>query len=275
MGSAAVQSTLWGPRADDWADVQESAVTPLYASVLDALNVRARMHVLDVGCGAGLFCRLAADRGADVTGIDATSMLLTIARRRLPAADLRQGDMEELPFPDRAFHVVTGFNAFPYAQCPLKAVREARRVLRPNGAVVLAVWGDVNQVDAAGYMQALAGLRPAPPALAGAGANSEGGPLSGAPGPFALSQEGALQALARDAGLEPMRFTEVECVWRYPDEATALRGLLSEGPAVRVIQASGEARVRAAVLKAIAPFRRADGSGYELRNTFQYLIARG
>jgi hypothetical protein len=51
-----------------------------------------------------------------------------------------------------------------------------------------------------------------------------------------------------------------------------LRGLLSVGPAVRAIAASGEERVREAVAQAIAPFT--DGvSGYRIANTFRYLSA--
>ena len=261
MGSAAVQSTIWGPRAADWADVQERTVIPLYESVLDALNVRAPMAVLDVGCGSGLFCRLAADRGAAVSGIDATGMLLDIAKRRVPQADFRHCDMEQLPFASRTFHVVTGFHAFEHAQVPLNALCEARRVARPGGAVVAAVWGRPDQVQAAEYLDAIAGLLPLP--------RSEGGGRAS----FALSEAEVLPDLARDAGLEPIRFTDVDCVWRYADERTALRGLLSAGPAVRAIQASGERPVREAVLKAIAPYRLSTG-GYELRNTCRYVIAK-
>jgi SAM-dependent methyltransferase len=259
MGSAAVQSTLWGPRADDWADVQEGMTAALYESVLDALNVRVRMSVLDIGCGAGLFCRMAADRGAVVSGVDATAMLLGIARRRVPLAELRQADMEELPFPDGSFHVVTAFNALPYAESPLEALREAKRVARPNAAVVMAVTGMPERVQTSGYLMALGSLLPVKPA--------------GAPGCFALSTDGALQDLARDAGLEPRRLTDVECVLEYPDEPTALRGLLSCGQAVRAIQAAGDDRVTSVALKAIAPYRRADG-GYTLTDTYRYLVAR-
>src|SRR5688572_32671589 len=166
MGSAAVQSTLWGPRADDWADVQEVMTAALYESVLDALNVRVRMSVLDIGCGAGLFCRMAADRGAVVSGVDATAMLLGIARRRVPLAELRQADMEELPFPDDSFHVVTAFNVLPFAESPLEALREAKRVARPNAAVVMAVTAAPEQVQTSGYLTALGALLPVKPAVA-------------------------------------------------------------------------------------------------------------
>ncbi len=258
MGSAAVQSTLWGPRADDWADVQEGMSAALYESVLDALNVRARMSVLDIGCGAGLYCRMAADRGAVVYGVDATAMLLGIARRRVPLADLRQADMEELPFADDSFHVVTAFNVLPFAESPIAALREAKRVARPNAAVVMAVTAAPEQVQTSGYLTALGSLLPVKPAVA--------------PG-FGLSRDGALQDLAREAGLEPRRMADVQCVLEYPDEPTALRGLLSCGTSVRAIQAAGDERVRRVVLKAIAPYRRAD-DGYTLTDTYRYLVAK-
>jgi len=59
------------------------------------------------GCGAGLATQMAVERGASVTGIDAAEALLTVARRRLPEADLRYGDLEKLPYPDGSFDVVT------------------------------------------------------------------------------------------------------------------------------------------------------------------------
>jgi hypothetical protein len=61
-------------------------------------------------------------------------------------------------------------------------------------------------------------------------------------------------------------------VWAYPDERTLLRGLLSAGPAVRAIAEAGEARVRDAVLAAVAPYR-TPGCAYRLRNVFRYAVA--
>jgi len=94
-----------------------------------------------------------------------------------------------------------------------------------------------------------------------------------APGPFALSADGALADLARQAGLEPIDVSEVDCPFIYPDESTALRGLLSPGPAVLAMQKSSEREVREAVLDSLEPFRRPDG-GFHLKNRFRYLIAR-
>ena len=167
--------------------------------------------------------------------------------------------LEELPWADASFDVVTGFNAFQYAAHPVKALREARRVAVPGAEVFIATWGAAQDCEAAGYLRALGALSPPPP--------------PGAPGPFALSEPGALERLAVAAGLTPGEHLEVECTWYYAEIDTALRGLLSAGPAVRAVRHSGEERVRRAVTAAITPFRTARG-GYRIENTFRCLVAR-
>jgi SAM-dependent methyltransferase len=260
MGTANLQSQLWGARAREWAELQEGTVAPLYKAVLHKTTIGVGTTLLDIGCGAGMFCQMATQRGAQVTGLDATPELLAIARERVPQGAFRIGELEALPYADNTFDVVTGFNAFQFAADPANALGEAKRVARSGVPVVIAIWGKEEDCEAAGYFVALGALLP--PA-----------PLSTA-GPWALSQPGALEALVSQAGLTPTAAEEVDCPWVYPDEATALRALLSAGPAVRAIQQAGESAVRAAVAKAIAPLRTASG-GYELRNKFRYLICRG
>jgi len=258
-GSAGAQRALWGARAADWAELQEVQHTPLYEAVLDRVAPAPGSRVLDVGCGSGVYCRLAVERGLAVSGLDATPELVALAARRVPGLDVREGEIETLPFPDEAFELVTGFNAFQFAARPLSALAEAKRVTRARGRVVIATWGSPAACEAAAVLAALAGLLPpSPPAM---------------PGPFALSAAGALEQMATQAGLEPLDALEADTPFVYPNEETALLGLLSAGPAVRAIGAAGEPRTREAVAGAIAPFRRPDGS-FRLRNRFRYLIAR-
>ena len=258
-GSANVQSEWWGARARDWAEVQESTVLSLYEAVIDRSEIGHGTAVLDVGCGTGLFCRLAAARGARSSGLDATPALIAIARERVPAADFHIGEMEELPFRDGSFKLITGFNSFQYAANPTHALREARRVAREGAQVVVAAWGKPQDCEITALLAALHPFLPPPP--------------PGAPGPFALSEDGALEALAAQAGLDPLQLAEVETVWDYADEATALRGNLSSGPFVRAINRSGEERVSEAIRLALVPFRSTDGH-VRLHNKFRYLIAR-
>lgn len=258
-GSAAIQGQLWGGRAHDWAEAQEAAHRPLYEAVLRTKAFTApNAAVLDIGCGSGLFCAMAARKGAKVAGLDAAESLLDIARKRVPDADLRLGEMEELPFADASFDVVTGFNSFQYAANPVNALREAGRVGKRGAALFMATWGKPEDCQAVAYLAALRELLPPPP--------------PGAPGPFALSGEGALEALVKEAGLNPEGVEAVDMPFVYPDLETALRGLLSAGPAVKAIATSGEERVRAATAGVLGSFRTASG-GYRMENKFLLLTA--
>jgi SAM-dependent methyltransferase len=258
-GSAIIQGELWSARARDYAEIQEPTFLPLYESVLARPEVANAAALLDVGCGPGLAAHTFAKRIATIAGIDASAPFVEIARRRLPNGTFQIAEMESLPHADAAFDIVTGFNAFQYAASPANALREARRVAKPSGIIVIAVWGLPEHCEAAGHLKAIGSLMPPPP--------------PGAPGPFALSDEATLKALAADAGLTPMTVVDVACPWIYPDLETALRGMLSAGPVERAIRASSYERTRDAVAAAIAPYRTQSG-GYHLNNKFRYLIAR-
>ncbi|MFZ3353929.1 MAG: class I SAM-dependent methyltransferase [Xanthobacteraceae bacterium] len=100
--TSTVNSRLWGARAKDWANLQEACCRPVYEAVLKRCVVSKATRYLDAGCGAGMAAQIAAERGAVVTGIDASSMLLEIARSRVPNGDFRAGDLEALPYSDGA-----------------------------------------------------------------------------------------------------------------------------------------------------------------------------
>jgi SAM-dependent methyltransferase len=257
--SSAVNGRLWGARAGDWADIQEGMVKPAYEAVFERTNVGPHTRYLDVGCGSGMAVQLAAARGAQVSGIDAAQALLGIARSRVPRGDFHHGDIEELPFLDRMFDVVTGFNSFQYAANPVAALAESRRVTKPGGTVVIMSWGDPDRMEATSLIAALRPLLPPPP--------------PGAPGPFALSDENTLRIFAADAKLTTIAVFDVDCPFVYPDEATAVRGLNASGVAVRAMENTSELAVSEAHRKAITPFRQSDGS-YRINASFRCLVAQ-
>jgi 2-polyprenyl-3-methyl-5-hydroxy-6-metoxy-1,4-benzoquinol methylase len=113
-GSAERWGPLWGARPYDWAISEEQHV-PGYEAALERVAVEPGQRVLDVGRGAGVFLGLVAHRGAEAHGIDASESLIELARRRLPDADFRVGDMESLPYEDDSFDLVTGFTSFFFA----------------------------------------------------------------------------------------------------------------------------------------------------------------
>jgi SAM-dependent methyltransferase len=259
MGTAQIQGELWGARARDWADLQEASFRPVYVAAFKAAGVGSGSSVLDVGCGAGLSLQVAREMGATVSGLDASAALLDIAKSRCPGADIRVGEIEELPFRDRSFDVTTGFNSFQYAADSVHALAEAKRVTRPNGAVVVTVWGAADNCELAPYIAALGKCLPPPP--------------PGAPGPFALSAPGALEVLVGKAGLKPEGVTTLKTTMSFPDRAIAVRALIAAGVAERAIRHSGEDAVRAGIDHAIGTYRKPDGS-YAFTNEWRFLVSR-
>src|SRR5690242_20304795 len=126
----------WDPA---WT-LNEEQQRPNYEAVLARVQVGPARRVLDVGCATGVFLKMCAERGATVAGLDITPALVAHARRRVPAADLRVGDLQQLPYPDDTFDLVTGFGSFFYAADVSVALREAARVTRPGGAVAVQVF---------------------------------------------------------------------------------------------------------------------------------------
>jgi ubiquinone/menaquinone biosynthesis C-methylase UbiE len=94
---------------------------------------------------------------------------VVIARERTPEGDFCAGEMEELPWPDDTFDVVTSFNAFQFASDPVNALRQARRVARPGGRVAMVVWGRADDCEIAVIAAAVGKLLP-PPATGSRGA---------------------------------------------------------------------------------------------------------
>ena len=253
-GTAERQGSLWGARPRDWA-ATEARHMPTYEHAVERVGVDPGDRILDVGCGAGTFLRLAADRGARPAGLDASGSLLDVAAELVPEADLRTGDMQWLPFADDSFDLVTGFNSFFFAADTVAALAEAGRVARPGGTVLVQVWGNPQRCDLRPALEALSRVR---------GAGPPTGPQ--------LWRPGVLEGIAVRAGLRPGDAFDHGHAFEYADDGELLRDMLSAGGVVEATAAVGEQRVRSAILEALAPFRRDDG-GYRLNNEWHLLAA--
>lgn len=245
MGSQAIQGKLWGQRPKDWANIQEHTGKAGYDFVLSALSFSSATKLLDVGCGTGYFCKLASDQGANVIGLDATAEFVAEARKRVPHSTFLVGEMEELPFEENSFNVVCGFNSFQYAANTKNALLEAKRVLAREGKLVTMIWGDKEECEAATYLKAVGSLLPAPP--------------PGAPGPFALSENGLLESILAEIGFNQISTYDLPSVWDYPDVPTAMKGLISAGPVARAIENSGYEKVYESIFNVIQPYVKANG----------------
>lgn len=259
MGSQIIQSRLWGQRPRDWADIQEATSKAIYDVVLNHLPLSSTIKLLDVGCGTGYFCSFAHAKGAkNITGLDATPEFIEEAKKRLCVANFIVGEMEALPFEDETFDIVCAFNSFQYAADTGHALAEAKRVLTKGGKLIAAIWGNKEDCEAATYLKAVGSLLPPP--------------SPGAAGPFALTENHLFEKMLTEAGLGEITVTDVTAVWDYPDKETALRGLISAGPAAKAIENSGFEKVYNTISDAVRPYVQSNGH-VVYHNKFRVAIA--
>jgi ubiquinone/menaquinone biosynthesis C-methylase UbiE len=102
-------------------------------------------RVLDIACGTGEFERLIlAEHGTQcMVGVDVAKQMLAVATEKVgvaPHVSFHVASAKQLPFADRSFDVVVTASAFHYFDDPSTALAEMRRVLVPDGKLVLLDW---------------------------------------------------------------------------------------------------------------------------------------
>ncbi len=116
---------------------------PLDRELLDRLAARAGGlgPICDLGCGPGQVARYLRDQGAPAFGIDLSEGMLAQARRLNPDLEFRQGDMLALSDPDAAWGGAAVFYSLIHIprERVTAALAELQRVLRPGGALLIAV----------------------------------------------------------------------------------------------------------------------------------------
>lgn len=96
----------------------------------------ASSSVLDCGCGTGRFSQLFSERGADVTGIDASPKMLELAARRAPKASFQMGDVTNLPF-QAEFDIVICSQVLTHLHEYERPLRAMRRAVKSGGVVIV------------------------------------------------------------------------------------------------------------------------------------------
>ena len=132
--------------------------------ILAALAYSRVNRVLDVACGPGIVAEAIAPRVRRVAGIDATAEMIRLANERFQKAGLGNGSFtvasaEALPFgPARFSQVVTRLSFHHFTDVPV-VLAEIRRVLRPQGRLIVADIVSSEDPDESALHNALEKLR--------------------------------------------------------------------------------------------------------------------
>jgi ArsR family transcriptional regulator len=131
---------------------QSAADEELRVALLEELGPETLGELLDIGTGTGRILHWLAPHAREAVGVDLSSEALRVARTSVHAAGLRhcmlqQADMHELPFEARSFDVITIDRVLADARRPVLALKEAARLLRAGGR--LLVIEDYDKLDLA------------------------------------------------------------------------------------------------------------------------------
>jgi SAM-dependent methyltransferase len=205
---------LWDGAAATYDEAIAPALSDAQRAVLGLLGDLDGREVLDLGCGTGRVGELAARRGARVTAVDLSPNMVAIASARLASfgARVEVMDAQALELPDASFDAVVASFSLMFCPEPERALAEARRVLRPGGALAVSVWGLPEECDTAriGRVAAAFAVGPAPEIPTGQ----------------ALGDPVRLEALVRDAGFGEVELRSGVARLRYPGPDACWRAVL-------------------------------------------------
>jgi len=144
----------------------------LHRALIELTVTMSLGDLIDIGSGQGRILKLLGSRAQRAVGVDIDSDARQLARAELLLAggencSLRNGDMYELPFADGEFDTVILDDVLGMAERPMTAINEARRLLKPNGRLLLLAQVDAGDIDKFQDQLVIwcrtAGLRLAPP----------------------------------------------------------------------------------------------------------------
>lgn len=261
-----VQRYGWDLAADDYELLWRKQLADAHAEVLARASLAPGQRVLDVACGSGLVTFDAAcavgPRG-QVLGIDLSGQMIDIASRRaaerqVPNVSFVRMDAEALALPDASFDVVLCALGLMYMPEPERALREMRRVLRPGGRMVVAVWGERSQC---GWSDLFA--------IVDDEVASEVCPLF-----FHLGRPDTLARLCADAKFEAIEQRRIAGTLTYADADEACDAAFAGGPVALAWSRFGadvRTRVRARYVDVIEPWRH--DRGYRVPSEFVVVAA--
>ncbi|HET6370330.1 MAG TPA: class I SAM-dependent methyltransferase [Nitrospiria bacterium] len=207
------------PTQPDWNEMAKTFDTwlpyiqPVADRLIDALDLKPGLKVLDVACGTGEPGLTIARRWkgrVEVLGIDAAEGMIGVCSRkvteeRLDGINYRAMKAEEITFPDGSYdRVISRFGVMLFDD-PLKGLREMFRVLRHGGRMAFSVWSEFDKVQAASIPFRLLSKqfpendRPPEPKMATLGA------------------PGKLEALLKDAGIPGYRIEPLRLTYTFDD----------------------------------------------------------
>jgi SAM-dependent methyltransferase len=143
-------SVDWGKTSLDYVSYRHGQPESFFRKLFSLGVGLPGQYILDVGTGTGLIARKFARSGAFVAGIDVSEHQIRVARETTNAenltVDFKVAKAEAIPFLNDSFDCVISSNSWQYFD-KVKAVNEIKRILRPNGLLVICYFSWLPRLD--------------------------------------------------------------------------------------------------------------------------------
>ncbi len=231
-GKNQAQKELWNTFAGErWTRRQvdiDAMLLPFTQALMEASGLldSAPQVILDVGCGSGETSLIMADLGHTVTGVDISSSLLALARKRAgdrTNVSFLEADASDADF-DHQFDLLISRFGVMFFDDPQAAFTHMVQHVKPGGRVVFVCWRPPGENDWVTMpMGVLVSVTetPAPPP-------------PNAPSPFAFANPERVIAILEGAGLRDVRFTPVDAAMAMGSDKGAVQAadfVMEVGPA--------------------------------------------
>jgi ubiquinone/menaquinone biosynthesis C-methylase UbiE len=261
-----IQRYGWDKASAYYESFWQNQLKPAQDLLLEMADLKPGENVLDIACGTGLvsFHALAklGDKGR-VLGTDISEKMIEMAsliarQKKENRALFEHMDAEELRLENNSFDATLCALGLMYMPDPRKALGEMRRVLKPGGRAVAAVWG---QREHCGWAEIFE--------IVDQHVTSEVCPMF-----FNLGNPEMLALNFKAAGFTEISVRRIYTVLSYKDDKEALGAAFEGGPvalAYHKFSESVKREVHAAYLTSLNPYK--IGHGYEVPGEF--VVARG
>jgi ubiquinone/menaquinone biosynthesis C-methylase UbiE len=202
---------------------------PYAADIISRLSIGDAASVLELACGTGIVTRMLRDwlpAAAKLTATDFSRPMMALAQRKFEAGEpvvWKQADASDLPFADAEFDAVIGQFGLMFVPDKLRAMREAKRVLKPGASFLFNVWTGLEDNDFARVThETIGGFFPTdPPAFYEI--------------PFGYHDRAAIEASLRDAGFAEVRCDDISFPSHGVSAESATIGLVEGTPLAQTI----------------------------------------
>ena len=261
-----VQRFGWDKASSYYESFWQDQLRPAQNLLLDLAAVQRDEQVLDVACGTGLVSFQALKKLGEqgrLVGTDISDKMVALSSetakyKKEKRANFEWMDAEDLQLENDSFDLAICSLGLMYMPDPKKALEEMRRVLRPGGRAVAAVWGAKEKCGWSGIFD-----------IVDRHVSSEVCPKF-----FHLGNPHMLELHFKAAGFNHVSFRRIRTVLYYEDEQEALGAAFIGGPVAFAYQKFSDTvkkEIHREYLRSLRPYRK--GESYEVPAVF--VVARG